>query len=174
MDIIRAAALQPRPWPNGLGTTREVASGPGWQIGIADLAGEAAFSHFPHADRIFTLIAGDGATLTLAEGPLPCRLWVPAGFPGDVPSHYRPLGGPARAFNVIADRRSFAARVTVHGIAPSHAVRGAGLAVFCAEGVLELAGERLEAGDTALHPGGAAVRAVGGSALAILVEMQAR
>jgi environmental stress-induced protein Ves len=178
--IIRAGDLQPRPWPNGLGVTREVVTEGrteaafGWQIGIADLAGEAAFSHFPGCDRIFTLIEGPGATLTLeGRGPLPCRPWVPASFPGDVPAHYRPGAGPARAFNVIADREAFEARVAVRSIAASHPLRcgAAGVAIYCGEGTLETDGVRLEAGDTMLHPRSASFRAIGQAALAVIVEI---
>jgi environmental stress-induced protein Ves len=178
--IIRAGDLQPRPWPNGLGVTREVVTEGrteaafGWQIGIADLADEATFSHFPGCDRIFTLIEGPGATLTLeGRGPLPCRPWVPASFPGDVPTHYRPAAGPARAFNVIADREAFEARVAVRSIAASHPLRcgAASVAIFCGEGTLETDGVRLEAGDTMLHPGPASFRAIGQAALAVIVDI---
>ncbi|HEY8612636.1 MAG TPA: HutD family protein [Roseomonas sp.] len=178
--IIRAASLQPRPWPNGLGITRDVAvqdqteTGFGWLISIADLTGEAAFSHFPSIDRVFTLIEGPGATLTLdGRFPLPCHPWVPACFPGDRPTHYRPGGGPARAFNVFTDRDAFEARVSVRSIAASHRVPGAAasVAVFCARGMLEIGGERLEGGDTMLHPAEAPIEAVGAAAIAIIVEV---
>ncbi|MBP0443402.1 HutD family protein [Roseomonas sp. SSH11] len=173
--IIRAAALRPRPWPNGLGTTRDVAEGEGWLISIADLGGEAAFSHFGGTDRVFTLIGGAGATLTLdGETQIPCRPFVPACFPGDRPAHYRPGGGPARAFNVFAERARCAPWVAVQSVAAGHGleVAEATTAVHCAEGVLEAGDARLEAGDTILHPGATRFRAAGGAALAILVALR--
>ncbi|WP_424134715.1 HutD family protein [Roseomonas chloroacetimidivorans] len=173
-SIIRAPDLRPRPWPNGLGTTRDVASGEGWQMGVADLAGEAAFSHFAGLDRVFTIIKGAGATLELeGRGPLPCPPLVPTSFPGDVPTYYRPRAGAGRAFNVITDRAMFEARVAVCSIAASHQVGlpvGC-LAVFCAEGAVEMGGKTLEAGDTMLHPGPEPVRAASVAAIVIVVEL---
>ena len=175
---IRAASLTPRPWPNGLGITRDVAGsegeGLGWLISIADLTGEAAFSHFPGVDRIFTLIEGAGATLTVDGVILPCRPFVPSLFPGDRPTHYVPQGGPARAFNVFAARDAFEARASVQAIAANHRapVGEAALAVYCAEGVLSVGDARLEAGDTLLHPGTAPIEAVRAAATAIIVAMR--
>jgi len=160
--LVRLADLAPRPWPNGLGLTRDIASGPGWEIGVAELGADAAFSHFPETDRLFTLIAGPGAALELeGRGTLPCRPFVPVAFPGDVPTHYRALGGPARAFNVFARRAALAAAVTVTALAPAHRVAAPEcLALHCAEGALMLGETCLEAGDTVLNPGAAAMEAL--------------
>jgi len=175
--IIRAADLQPRPWPNGLGITRDVTvqeateDGFGWLITIADLAGDAAFSHFPQTNRLFTLLGGRGVTLSLdGRPPLPCLPWVPASFPGDVPTHCRMTGGPARAFNVMTDRRRFEARVAVRSIAAGHRVHStaACVAVFCASGSLTIGDARLAAEDTMLHPGTTAIE---GPGVAIIVEI---
>ena len=168
--IIRAADLQPRPWPNGLGITRDITEGDGWLITVADLTGDAAFSHFPDTDRIFTLLGGAGVTLEL-EGrpPLPCLPWVPASFPGDVPTFCRMKGGPARAFNVMAQRRH-EARVAVRSIAAGHGVSSTPrcAAIFCAEGSLTVGDERLGAGDTMLHPGATTIE---GPGLAVMVDI---
>ena len=176
---IRAASLTPRPWPNGLGITRDVAGSEGeklgWLISIADLAGEAAFSHFPDVDRVFTLIEGAGATLMLdGQFALPCRPFVPALFPGDRPTHYVPRGGPARAFNLFTAREAFAARVSVQAIAASHRipVGERTLAVHCAEGVLAAGDARLSAGDTLLHPGAVTIEALATAATAIIVVLR--
>jgi len=174
--IIRAADLQPRPWPNGLGITRDIAAqeagaeNPGWLITVADLAGDAAFSHFPRTDRIFTLLGGAGVTLELdGHPPLPCLPWVPASFPGDVPTFCRMAGGAARAFNVMTGR-GHEARVAVRSIAAGHTVRSTPrcTAIFCAEGSLTVGNERLGAGDTMLHPGATAIE---GPGLALMVDI---
>lgn len=178
--IIRAADLQPRPWPNGLGITRDIArdaSGEdtmghpfGWLITVADLAVDAAFSHFPDASRIFTLLGGEGVTLSLEGRPaLACLPWVPASFPGDVPTHCRMNGGPTRAFNVMTGR-GFEAHVAVRSIAAGHSVHAAGacVAVYCAEGALEIGADRLGLGDTMLHAGGVGIA---GPGVAILVDI---
>ncbi|MBI0536657.1 HutD family protein [Roseomonas sp. KE2513] len=169
--IIRAADLHPRPWPNGLGTTRDITVQDGWLITVADLTGDAAFSHFPGIDRLFTLLGGAGVTLTL-EGrpPLPCLPLVPASFPGDMPTHCRMAGGPARAFNVMAERGRFEARVAVRSIAAAHHIHSPAscVAVFCAEGSLTIGDVRLGPEDTILHPGAVAIE---GPGVAIFVEI---
>ena len=175
--VIRAADLQPRPWPNGLGITRDVASGEGWLISIADLGGPAAFSDFPATDRSFVLLGGPGATLVLEERwRLRCRPFVPACFPGDRPTRYEPDAGPARAFNLFCARGQDAARLSVRSLAAGHSLAAgpATLAVHCAEGRLSLGGLPLEAGDTLLHPGDPAIQAMDGAAIVILVEGAAR
>ena len=169
--IIRAADLQPRPWPNGLGTTRDITVEDGWLITVADLTGDAAFSHFPGTDRIFTLLGGPGVTLTLeGRSPLPCLPLVPASFPGDVPTHCRMAGGPARAFNVMAERGRAEARVAVRSIAAGHRVHSPSrcVAVFCAEGSLLIGDVRLRPEDTILHAGAVAVE---GPGVAVFVEI---
>ncbi len=182
-SIIRAADLKPRPWPNGLGTTRDIIaqnrSGThfDWLISIADLTESAAFSHFPECDRIFTLIEGDGVALTLdGKFPMPCRPFVPASFPGDHPTHCTMGDTPARAFNLFIDRRFFGGQVRVCTIAASHAVRSVPrtAAIFCATGTIEVDGEALAPGDTCVGSGAAAIRASSGPATALIVEMEKR
>jgi environmental stress-induced protein Ves len=179
--VIRAAALTVRPWPNGLGVTRDVA-GQGqhgaqfdWLISIADLTVSAAFSHFPDCGRVFTLIEGRDVTLTLdGRDPMACQALTPAHFPGDHPAFCTMGGGPARAFNVFFDRRRFIARVAVSTIAPSHAIwTGARtVAIFCVSGTLGLDDLTLGAGDTVTAPGAALIRAGGAGAVAVSVEIE--
>ena len=181
--IIRAADLQPRPWPNGLGTTRDAvaqnrdATGFDWLISIADLVESAAFSHFPDCDRIFTLIEGDGVTLTLdGASAMACRPLVPACFPGDRPTFCTLAQGPGRAFNLFVDRRGFDGQVTICTIAGAHAVHSGEdtVAIFCAAGALHVDGHALEPGDTATGHGPAAILAPSGGAIAIIVEIRTR
>jgi environmental stress-induced protein Ves len=178
--IVRAADLRPRPWPNGLGLTRDLAAGDrreggfGWLLSIADLTGDAAFSHFAGCDRVFTLIEGTGVTLALeGRAPLPCLPWVPACFPGDVPTHCTMPAGTARAFNLFLDRARYAGQVSVRSIAASHAVPAPPrtVAIFCAEGALEIGAEQLQAGDTLLHSGAATIRAAASGAIAVIVAV---
>jgi environmental stress-induced protein Ves len=178
--IVRAADLRPRPWPNGLGLTRDLAAGNrgeggfGWLLSIADLTGDAAFSHFAGCDRVFTLIEGTGVTLALeGRAPLPCLPWVPACFPGDLPTHCTMPAGSARAFNLFLDRARYAGQVSVRSIAASHAVPAPSrtVAIFCAEGALEIGAEQLQAGDTLLHSGAATIRAAATGAIAVIVEV---
>jgi environmental stress-induced protein Ves len=182
-SIVRASDLKPKPWPNGLGITRDIVAQNrseahfDWLISIADLTESAAFSHFLACDRIFTLIEGDGVTLTLDhEYPMPCTPLVPASFPGDHPTHCTMGNTPARAFNVFIDRRSFDGQVAVRTIAGSHAIRSAArtAAIFCIAGMLDVDGDILAAGDTSVGGGAATIRASDGPATAIIVEIERR
>ena len=117
--LITAAMLVATPWKNGLGVSRDIASatkpggGFGWTISIAELERDAAFSHYPEVDRVFTPIAGTAPSLSFAGGPFePCPLLVPTRFPGDGPTPRRGPG-PGRAFNVFHDCRAFRAAVAV-------------------------------------------------------------
>ncbi len=170
MRIIRAANLVPQPWHNGLGTTRPIHTEADWQIGVADLEGEAAFSAFEGRDRTFTLIEGQGALLEV-EGlaPLPCRPGVPVLFPGDKPTHYRPTAGPARAFNVHVVRGAARARVQVASLAGAYRTPRETAVVFCVEGRVAIGTEMLGAGDTALHLGSSAMEAAGAAVVIVVV-----
>ncbi len=176
--LVRASALAPQPWVNGQGVTRTIAAEAegGWTIGIADLAGDADFSHFPGSDRIFTLIEGAGCTLRLAgRGVLSCRLLLPAMFPGDVPVHCALHGVPGRAFNLVLDRARFAGEVMPRAIAPGHRIvtPPGTAALHCLRGALLAGGTPLEAGDTLLEAGGIEVAAAA-EAIAILVVLGPR
>ena len=50
-------------WKNDAGVTREVATGPGWRVAIADLATSGPFSTFPGIDRVLYLLEGPPVTL---------------------------------------------------------------------------------------------------------------
>ena len=177
--IIRASTLLARPWPNGLGTTRDITgtldpTGPGWLLSLADLVQDAAFSHFPGVDRVFTLVEGGPVTLTQHDVAMPCLPFVPASFPGDRPSHCT-MGCPsARAFNLFVDRARCEGRVSVRTIAAHHVLQTTKLtqAVFCAAGTLRVAGETLAPGDTALHTATAPIRTAGLAAVALIVEIE--
>ena len=118
--LIPGATLDATPWRNGLGTSRNIVTrlGPDgalrWQVGIADLEQDAPFSHYPHADRIFTPIAGDPPPeLAFHGGPFePCPLLTPKAFSGEWPTLSR-IPAPGQAFNAIVDRRHHRAEVTV-------------------------------------------------------------
>lgn len=178
--IIRGATLEPRPWVNGLGISRNIAQfgegagGFGWMIAIADLTGDAAFSHYAGIDRVFTIIEGQGATLTIeGSGPLRCRPFVPASFPGDRPTHCTMDGLPGRAFNLLLDRAGWRGSVTVRSLAAGHAVTLRAAAVHCLAGALAVGAEALGVGDTALPAGAVTMVARDAAAMALVVEVEA-
>ncbi len=121
--IIRAGDLLPVPWRNGQGITRDVVTHTGpdgallWQVSIAELTQNADFSHFRHCDRLFTPVSGGLVELSFEGGPFqPCPLLRPIPFAGERPVRCRVAEQPARAFNVIADRRLYRASCEVVAI----------------------------------------------------------
>lgn len=181
--VIRLSDLTPQPWRNGRGINRNIhqhagAEGRmGWSLSIAELTEDAAFSDFPQADRIFTLIDGHGCTLTLdGMGALDCRPFVPASFPGDVPTHCAMHGRPGRAFNLMHDRGGFTGQVMVRSLAPRHRIGAppSAVAIHCLTGRLEAAGATLAPGDTLLPQGSAEMLAGDETALALIVQLSAR
>ena len=181
--LISAATLVATPWRNGLGTSRDITghAGPngglGWLVSVAELERDAAFSHYPHGDRVFTPIAGDPPPQLAFDGGAfePCPLLVPKRFPGDVPtlSH---IPAPGRAFNVFVDRRYFAADVVVQRLeagdrvvapAASHAL------LYCLSGRIAAAGELLGPGDSLLGAGPAVPGAAAEDSIALVAAISA-
>ena len=179
--IVRIADIPPTPWPNGKGVTRDLArtTGPDgrldWLVTIADLTEDAPFSHISGVDRVFTPIEGGEVELTIDGHPALCRLLVPTHFPGDRPTAMRMLGGPARAFNLMVDRATWHARVSVQKLAAGHGmgVFDGAAAVFCLEGRIE-AGASLAAGEALIGAAPCTVTAQGGPALVIVAEIARR
>lgn len=159
--ILRVKDLVATPWPNGQGITRDIAgkkSSDGrtdWLISIADLAGDADFSHFANCDRFFTLVDGEGVDLAVDGGkPLRCTPLVPFFFAGDVPTRCR-VPNPARAFNVFVARDYGRIEVSARIVAGGHRIRLARnlVAVYCAFGKLIAGDHVLGQGDTLVDPG---------------------
>lgn len=181
-DLVRASALTPSPWPNGRGVTRDVvrhetaSGGIDWLVSIADLEEDAAFSHFPGIDRVFTLVAGGPVDLTLGDDPpMRCHLLAPSCFPGDRPTTCTMRGiGPSRALNLFVDRGLRRARAVALTLAAGHEARtgGSTAAVHCASGSVRIGGTVLEPGDTLLRVGAREIRAVAGPASVVLAEIE--
>ena len=159
--IVRFSELKPRPWPNGRGTTRDVANqkaGDGsydWLISIAELVEDAAFSHYEGCNRIFTLVGENPVDLQIGDLlPLRCNPLVPVHFPGDRSTKCTLAGGPSRAFNLIFNRARVMGAVSSLVIAGHHEVkvpRGPA-AIHCAAGTVTVQGEALRTGDTLVAP----------------------
>ncbi|PBC36037.1 hypothetical protein CJ178_31990 [Rhodococcus sp. ACPA4] len=108
------------PWKNGAGTTEEVAvdggAHPGWRISIADLGDTPSiFSTFPGLDRIFTIVGPHGVDLELAGTTSHVAPLRPFTFDGEVDLRCVPAGSTS-AFNVMVDRNSYRAAVTIHDL----------------------------------------------------------
>ncbi len=112
--ILRADELQPKPWRNGLGVTRELALFPPgagaddflWRCSVADVVGPAPFSLFPGIDRIIVLLDGAGFRMTLDDRQehaltTSCE---PFAFAGEARVAVVLAGGPTRDFNLMLRR----------------------------------------------------------------------
>ena len=115
--------IEPRPWKNGAGVTREIAVGPsgavagdfGWRFSLAEVERDAPFSAFPDIDRCIVLLRGAGMRLRSDGGELDQRLvqpLVPFHFSGDTPLSATPVNGPSSDFNVMTRRGAWVADVS--------------------------------------------------------------
>jgi environmental stress-induced protein Ves len=118
-NIIRAADLTSSPWLNGAGRKADIASGPGWLVGFAELEKDAPFSDYADHDRTITLVQGSGFSLALPEGSLLTvdQPGVPAAFAGAGPIACHLLGGPCSVLNAITAYPAFSHTVQVVGAA---------------------------------------------------------
>ena len=145
-------------------------------LGVADLVSDAPFSHFPHCDRLFTLLSGEVWLAVDGAAAQACRILEPFAFPGDAPTTAR-VATPGQAFNLMWDRRAYAGHVTVRRLAPDEAVHPPGSqglvlsALHCRAGRLVTQGESVAPGDTAIGP---AVATAAEPTIALVVELRQR
>ncbi|WGL51675.1 HutD family protein [Nocardioides sp. BP30] len=101
------SGVVPVPWPNGAGTTRELAMDRGpdgevrWRVSVADLTHSAPFSLFPGLDRLFVPMGAvrlvvDGTAVDLLPGEQ-------HRFAGEAAVEVV-LAMPTRALNVMTHR----------------------------------------------------------------------
>ncbi len=121
MHLIRFADLEPQPWKNGGGVTREIAAlrhGQSneqivWRLSIADVVCDGPFSNFAGLTRILTVIKGHGIRLISANGINSAGFGVPVEFDGGMAVDSELIDGPIRDLNVMFDARLCSAAVTV-------------------------------------------------------------
>jgi environmental stress-induced protein Ves len=113
--VVRLDEVEPQPWANGGGTTRELlrAEDGSWRVSLADIEQDGPFSAFPGRRRLLTVI--DGVVLALVVDGVeqvvePRR---PFAFDGDAAVSAAIPEGPVRALNVIADPAAVSPHVTV-------------------------------------------------------------
>lgn len=110
-----ASDYRPMPWKNGSGATDEIwlwpprAGRDDFQIRIsrAPIVADGAFSAFPGADRIITLIEGQGLALDFDHGSHLLQPLQPYRFDSGLAPIGRPVGAKVRVFNVMATRREW-------------------------------------------------------------------
>lgn len=176
--VIPGRSLQTTRWRNGHGTSRNIVTRLDrggtllWQVGIAELTGDAPFSHYENCDRIFTAIEGEPPPeLAFDDGPFePCPLLVPKSFKGEWPTRMR-VQAPGRAFNAIADRRHYMIEVKPLRLEvgdPVETPDAPEVVIHCLSGELSTAGDLIEPGDSLLGPGPAAPAAAAKDATVLL------
>jgi hypothetical protein len=113
LQVVRTDAVEPQPWKNGGGLTRELLAWPtreGWalRISVADIRADGPFSAFPGVDRWFAVIEGAGVLLALAESAGGRRRAEPEGeplhFAGETAPYAELLDGPTRDLNLMVRR----------------------------------------------------------------------
>lgn len=115
--LLDPSRVDPSPWRNGAGTTRELAAATDpagellWRISVADLDRGSAFSTFPDTDRLFVALGPlrltvDGADRVLQAGDQ-------MRFDGEA-AVTATVAAPTRALNVMTRRGRFHAEVTLH------------------------------------------------------------
>lgn len=158
MRVIPLAALDPVPWKNGGGTTREIASradahGPLWRLSRADIARDGPFSIFPGQDRILTLVAGARLVLDFPDGPRAMGRLAPYSFDGETPVSARLGAGPVEALNLIL-RRGIAADAKVLTGPSRTMLPGGTVLLHVVTGTAALGERTLGPGDTVLDAAG--------------------
>ena len=179
LRILRYRDYPSRPWKNGGGTTRDIlVSPPGasldefdWRLSLAQVDRDGPFSRFDNVDRTLVLLSG---AMTLHEPDRRIELvrGEPVEFPGERPIDATLNGGATVDFNVMTRR----GRVT-HSVrqeifstrANVEATDGSTIVVFALEDGLRVAGEALNAHDTAVIAAQNAVIDVSADRVAALI-----
>ena len=178
------------PWRNGLGTTREIALGPGaaadrfaWRVSIATVERPCPFSPYPGYDRTIMVIEGAGMVLEIDDQAHRLeRHFEPIIFAGEATVACAPICGPIDDYNVMVDRRLFRATVSVARLGSSSDTRapeGGTVLITCLDGVVrvETADVVLARRDTVIvkpPPAALVLTASGGPAVAAVVAIRPR
>jgi environmental stress-induced protein Ves len=110
--IVRADEIEPVPWRNGGGVTRELLAWPDardWtvRVSVADITASGPFSEFPGVERWFAVLAGGAvrlATAGMAARQLDASQAALHQFAGDSPTYCTPLGPATRDCNIMLRR----------------------------------------------------------------------
>ncbi|WP_449044735.1 HutD/Ves family protein [Paracoccus versutus] len=118
MDLplhLPASTYRTMPWKNGTGATDEIWLWPprsdrdafSIRISRAPILADGGFSAFAGADRVITLIEGAGLVLDFGHRREHLAPLAPFRFDTGLAPQGRPVGGPVRVFNVMADRNDW-------------------------------------------------------------------
>lgn len=165
LHVVRCDAVEPQPWKNGGGLTRELLAWPArddWalRLSVADIRADGPFSAFPGVDRWFAVLEGAGVLLALPDGKHKVQADdAPLQFRGEAAPHCELLDGPTRDLNLMIRRD--AGRGTMQRARPGEefGARDAFRALFTAD-ALRL---QIDGADAARVPAMALLWADGGA-----------
>ncbi|MBN8508415.1 MAG: HutD family protein [Burkholderiales bacterium] len=112
LHVVRCDAVEPQPWKNGGGLTRELLAWPAghaWslRISVADIGADGPFSAFPGVERWFAVLEGAGVLLSLPDGRRMVQAdSVPLKFRGETAPRCELLDGPTRDLNLMIMREA--------------------------------------------------------------------
>jgi environmental stress-induced protein Ves len=139
MNLVRCDAVEPTPWRNGGGLTRELLAWPtreAWalRISVADIRADGPFSAFAGVDRWSAVLEGAGVMLALPKGKRCIEVGdAPLHFRGEAAPDCKLLDGPTRDLNLMIRRD--AGRGGMHRVEAGEAFapRGRFRALFAAD-----------------------------------------
>ena len=152
MNLVRCDAVEPQPWRNGGGLTRELLAWPSpddWalRLSVADIRADGPFSAFPGVERWFAVLQGHGVLLGLPEGRRSVETTdVPLSFRGESAPHCELLDGPTRDLNLMIRRDAGRGAMQRAQIGDDFAPRAGFRALFTADALTLQTG-----GSDALH-----------------------
>ena len=110
MSIQRFSEHLKAPWPNGRGTSYEIASQtPGvsgwtWRVAIAPVVEDCDFSHFENVHRQLLIISGGDMVLDVGGEIIICKHGEVAIFAGDIATTAKLVNGPIVDLNLMTVR----------------------------------------------------------------------
>ena len=141
MNLVRLADVQPSPWRNGGGSTRELLAWPDstnwdWRLSVAEVASDGPFSRFDGVTRWFAVLQGEGVRLDInGQVHALTRSSPPLCFDGGLPTGCTLIAGATQDFNLML--RQGRARARMLRVAGSHGVTldtACTVAVYLAQG----------------------------------------
>ena len=113
--VVRSDEVRPEPWPNGGGTTRELARADdgAWRISLADIDSDGPFSTFAGRHRLLTVVDGPVLGLDVDGETHVVEPQRPFAFSGDATVEATVPEGAVRALNVVVDPEAVSPFVTV-------------------------------------------------------------
>ena len=106
-QAVQLRDVEPTPWRNGGGTTRELVAWPNtqawqWRASVAEVAQAGAFSTFAGVQRWFSVLEGDGVCLTIdGHRHVLSKADSPLKFDGAAQTQCELLGGTTQDFNLM-------------------------------------------------------------------------